>query len=79
MYSLLLKSFADMFSSFFNWRTSASDNQLGREVIEDKQNYEKACNYAEKAIEIIEKDAVFIKKQDRFRFKFFVKKFRKYK
>lgn len=78
MYSALLKSIADMFANFFNWRTSASDNQLGREVIDDKRDCERACNYAESAIEIAEK-AAFLNKKDKFRFDFFVKRFRKFK
>ncbi len=79
MYSALLKSIADMFANFFNWRTSANENQLEREVIEDKRDCEKAWNYAESAIEVVEKNAVFIKKKDKFRFDFFVKRFRKFK
>lgn len=79
MYSALLKSIADMFANFFNWRTSANENQLGREVIDDKRDCERACNYAESAIEIAEKSAVFLKKKDKFRFDFFVKKFRRFK
>lgn len=78
MYSALLKSIADMFANFFSWRTSASNNQLGREVIDDKRDCERACNYAESAIEIAEK-AVFLNKKDKFRFDFFVKRFRKFK
>lgn len=78
MYSALLKAVADMFASFFNWRSSANETQLEREVIEDKRDCERACNYAESAIEIAEK-GVFLKKNDKFRFNFFVKKFRKFK
>ncbi len=73
----VVKAVADMFSNFFGWRTSASDNQATHEVIDDKKDLERACSFAEEAIEIAEEHAVFLKQNYHFKFKFLVKKFRK--
>lgn len=78
-YETAIKAISDMFACFFSWRTAETENRLEKEVIEDKRDCERACSCAESAIEIAEKGAVFLKRKDKFRFDFFVKRFRKYK
>lgn len=78
-YETAIKAISDIFVNFFKWRTAETENRLEKEVIEDKRDCERACNYAERAIEIADKGAVFLKRKDMFRFDFFVKRFRRYK
>lgn len=68
-----------MFANLFNWRTSVSDNEATHEIIDDKQDLERACNYAENAFAAVEAGAVFHKKNQKFKYDFFLKKFRKYR
>lgn len=75
----VIKACADMIANFFGWRESVSDNQATHEVIDDKQDLEKACNFAEEAIEIVEKEAIWIESKSQSKFRLLVKKFRKYK
>lgn len=74
-----IRAIADMVANFFGWRTSVSDNRATAEVIDDKRDLEKACRYAEKAIELVEEEAAFLKERVEDKFKKFVKLFRKYK
>lgn len=74
-----VKAIADMFANLFNWRTVAVDNKALSEVIDDKKDLEKACNYAEEVIEYVREYAYWdtIKQQERF--DHLVKKFRRYR
>ncbi len=75
----VIKSVGEVFSSLFDYFKTVKENQSETEVIQDKHDMEKACRYAENAISIVEKSAFFFKKKDKFRFGYFVKKFRKFK
>lgn len=75
----IIKACADMLANFFGWREAVSDNQATHEVIDDKQDLEKACNFAEEAIEVAEQEAIWLKERHRRKFNIFVRKFRKYK
>lgn len=74
-----IRACADMIANFFGWRESVSDNQATHEVIDDKQDLEKACNYAEEAVEVVEQNAVWLEEKHKNKFTSLVKKFRKYK
>lgn len=74
-----IKAIADMFASLFGWRTTAIDNQTTSEVVGDKHDLERACRYAELAIELVEARAVFNRKLYASHFKRLVKKFREFK
>jgi len=75
----VVKSVGEFFSSLFDYFKTSKENQSETEVIQDKRDLEKACRYAENAISIAEKEAIFLKKKDKFGFGYFVKKFRRYK
>ncbi len=77
MYGALLKSIAEMFARFFDWRASASDNEVSHEVVGDKQDLERACLCAEYAFEAVEAGASFYNKRQKYKFEHFKKKFRK--
>lgn len=68
-----------MLSDFFNWRTVLSDNQTVKEVISDKRDLERACLFAEKALGIVNGNAVFEKAKVKKRYEHFVRKFRRYR
>lgn len=73
--SLLLESL----NSLFHWRETVSANEATHEIIDDKKDLQRACNYAELAIELVQSKAIFAKKRDKKRFQVIVKKFRRYK
>ena len=82
----LLEALTTMFASFFNWRTVNTEHQLESEILEDKTDLEKnierlqrACIYAEKAIQIVETHSNFDKNVNKKHFDKNVKKFRKTK
>lgn len=74
----VVQAVADMFANFFGWRTSAENNKATTEVINDKKDLEKACNYAESAFEIVEAHSVTPKKYSK-RLEKFIRKFRRFK
>lgn len=74
--SAMIKAIANMFDSFFNWKSVAIENQTVSEVIKDKNNTLKACGIAEEAITLAERYAVFHKSKHRRHFISKVKKFR---
>lgn len=70
---------AEMFANFFNWRTTAIENQASSEIIQDKHDSEKACLYAEKAFDVVALSARFNNSKLQKRYKRYVKLFRKYR
>ena len=76
MWELAIKALADAFASFCNWRTVCVKNQSITEVIKDKQELSEACEYAELAIELVERGAVFRKSKHQRRFRSYVRRFR---
>lgn len=79
MITTAIEAIADMLGKLFNWRTSATENKSITEVIDDKQDLEKACRYAEEAITLAQKHCYFDSVRDERRFENLVKKFRKYR
>ncbi len=74
-----VKAIADMLANFFGWRTSASDNQSIAEVIDDKQDLEKACRYADEAVSYVHKHAFWDEVRHANHFDALVKRFRRYR
>lgn len=79
MISDLVQSLSNMFANFFSWRTSHSNNEAMHEVIDDKKDLEKACNYAESAFKIVEEEAIFSEERYEEKYNNYVKKFRRYR
>lgn len=75
----MIQSIAETFSSFFDWRTSSMEHKIENEVIDDKKDAEKACEYAENAFLIVQRSAVFKSKIERKRFEYNLRRFRKLK
>ncbi len=74
-----LKSFFDALASLFSWQEVAIKNKPLSEIINDKKDLEKACIYAEKAIELVYKKCEFKRKFSKFEFCVLVRKFRHYR
>lgn len=74
-FTSMVQSIAEMVRGFFDWRTSLSNNEISHEVIEDKQDCEKACAYALHAFRVVNENAIFKNKFARARYKYFEKKF----
>lgn len=55
MYSALITAISNMFSKLFELKTTQVENQSTTQVIEDKKDYKKATNIAEKIIDITQK------------------------
>lgn len=55
MYSAMITAISKMLSKLFEFKTSQVENQAQTEVIEDKKDYKKATDIAEKIIDIAEK------------------------
>ncbi|MBS4760279.1 MAG: hypothetical protein KHX03_06240 [Clostridium sp.] len=68
MYSALIKAIADMFSKFFELKAVQTENLSTTEIIEDKKDYKKATNIAEKIIAITNKYKKQMTFADRMRF-----------
>ena len=61
---------------WFNYQSTSVSHQATTNVIKDKKQNEKALVYAEQAIEIAENTGAF-RPNDKKRFMYFVRKFRK--
>ena len=72
---LFLKSL----DSLFHWRETVSANEATHEIVDDKKDLQRACNYTELMIELVQSKAYFAKERDKKRFQKIVKKFRRYK
>ena len=55
------------------------EHKIENEVIDDKKDAEKACEYAENAFLIVQRSAVFKSKIERKRFEYNLRRFRKLK
>ena len=74
----VVKAVADMIANFCGWRSNAVEHQATSEVIDDKKDLEKACNYAESAFEIIEAHASVPEKYSK-KVEHYIRKFRRFK
>ena len=55
MYSALVTAISNMLAKFFELKITGIENQAQSSVIEDKRDYKKATDIAEKIIEIAQK------------------------
>lgn len=74
-----VQAIADMFANFFGWRSSAASNQITKTVVDDKEDLEKACLYAEEMVTWVQKNATWKKDIYVKHFNSLVRKFRKYR
>ena len=79
MIAEIVRSVADMFSNFFGWRTSASNNEAMHEVIDDKKDLEKACKYPDEACSFAQAHAFLDEVRHGNHFDMLVRKFRRYR
>lgn len=78
MYSALITAVSNMFSKFFELKTTSIENQAQSEVIEDKRDYKKAVDIAEKIIDIAEKYKPEMTFAHRLKFTHLVQSFKKH-
>lgn len=78
MYSAIITAVSNMFSKFFEFKTTQVENQSQTEVIEDKRDYKKAVDLAEKIIDIAEKYKPQMTFAHRLKFVHLVQSFKKH-
>lgn len=77
MITATIQAIAEMFSNFFGWRTEESKTKAESAVIEDKQDLERACKYAEDAFDYTSRYATWLLPKYEERYKNILKKFRR--
>lgn len=78
MYSAMITAISKMLSKLFEFKTSQVENQAQTEVIEDKKDYKKATDIAEKIIDIAEKYKPEMTFAHRLKFTHLVQSFKKH-
>lgn len=78
MYSSIVSLLLSCVDRLLDYKKTVCDNAPTTEVLDDKNNLEKACRFAEMAFEHVDKKAVFLKPRDQRKFELIMKKFRKY-
>lgn len=78
MYSALITAISNMFSKLFEFKTAQVENQAQTEVIEDKKDYKKATDIAEKIIDIAQNYKQKMTFAHRLRFVHLVQNFKKH-
>lgn len=78
MYTQLLSSISNLLSKLFEFKSVQITNQTTTEIIDEKKDYKKAVNIAEKIINIAQKYKSEMTIADRLRFSKQVEKFQKY-
>lgn len=78
MYSAMITAISKMLSKLFEFKTSQVENQAQTEVIEDKKDYKKATDIAEKIIDIAEKYKPEMTFAHRLKFTHLVQNFKKH-
>lgn len=78
MYTALITTIGNMFAKLFELKTKQVENQSTTEVIDDKKDYKKATNIAERIITISQKYKTEMTFADRLNFSHLVQKFQKY-
>ena len=78
MYTQLLSSISNLISKLFEFKSVQITNQTTTEIIDEKKDYKKAVNIAEKIINIAQKYKSEMTMADRLRFSKQVEKFQKY-
>lgn len=78
MYSALITAVSNLFAKLFEFKTAKVENQAQIEIIEDKKDYKKATNIAEKIIDIAENYKAEMTFAHRLKFVHLVQSFKKY-
>ncbi len=78
MYKTLLTAIGNMLTKLFELKKTQVENQATTEIIDDKKDYKKATNIAEKIIEISQKYKQEMTFADKLNFSHLVQKFQKY-
>ena len=78
MYSALVTAISNMLAKFFELKITGIENQAQSSVIEDKRDYKKATDIAEKIIEIAQNYKSDMTFAHRLKFVHLVKKKKKY-
>lgn len=78
MYSQMISAIGTMFAKLFELKTAQVENQTTTEIIDDKKDYKKASNIAEKIINIAHKYKPEMTFADRLKFCHLAEKFQKY-
>lgn len=78
MYAQILASFSNLFKGLFELKKTKIENQATTNIINDKQDYKKATNIAEKIIRITTKYKRLMTFSDRLKFTSLIKDFEKF-
>ena len=78
MYSAIITAISNMFAKFFEFKATSIENQAQNDLIEDKKDYKKATDIAEKIIEIAQNYKSEMTFSHRLKFGHLVNSFRKY-
>ena len=78
MYAQIFTSISDVFKSFFEFKKIRIENQSTTEIIDEKKDYKKATNIAEKLIKISSKYKSKMTFSDRLKYAHLLKDFFKY-
>lgn len=78
MYSALITAISNILSKLFEFKTAQVENLAQTDVIEDKKDYKKAIDIAEKIIDIAEKYKTEMTFAHRLRFAHLVQDFKKH-
>ncbi len=78
MYSALITAIGNMLAKFFEFKKAGIENQAQTEVIEDKKDYKKAVEIAEKIIDIAQNYKSDMTFAHRLKFVHLVNNFKKY-
>lgn len=76
-FSAIIKSLCDCISQIARYGQTKIENQEASSIIQDKEDLEKAGNYAEQIIEIVQKYKSSMSKKDQRKLKSLIKKFNK--
>lgn len=78
MISSMIAAISNLFAKLFEFKTAQVENISTLEVIDDKKDYKKATNIAEKIIDIAEKYKPDMTFSHRLKFSHLVQSFKKY-
>ena len=79
MYSTVIAAIAKMFGHLFDWQKAKAEHLLEADVLDDKKDYKKATDIAEKIIKIAECYEAKMNPLQRWNFRHLCNQFRKYK
>ena len=76
--SCMVSAIGNMFAKLFEFKTAQIENQATTDIIEDKKDYKKATNIAEKIINLSKKYKSKMTFADKLNFSHLCEKFNKY-